>query len=86
MAQTKKATSKKPEKKVEEESKELITTVSDISVNKGIALNRGTVKSPANVIKDEEPDEFIYNGSGHQVTIFENGVKYVIPAKGKVRR
>jgi len=86
MAQTKKSISNKSIEKVEKEPKELVTTASDVSVNKGIALNKGTAKKPANVIKSDKLDEFIYNRSGHRVTIFEGGVKYVIPAKGKVRR
>jgi len=67
-----------------EDTKELITTKSDVRV--GLPLNKATSKKPAKPVKVEQPDEFIYNRSNRAVTIFKGGTKYVIPAKGKVRR
>lgn len=92
MATSKKSTSKKviedPKitdlSEVSEETKELITTKSDVRV--GLPLNKATSKKPAKPVKVEQPDEFIYNRSNRAVTIFKGGTKYVIPAKGKVRR
>jgi len=92
MATSKKSTSKKviedPKitdlSEVSEDTKELITTKSDVQV--GLPLNRATSKKPAKPVKVENPDEFIYNRSNKSVTIFKGGTKYVIPAKGKVRR
>jgi len=85
MAESKKATSKKITK-VKEEPKELITSASDITVNRGVAFNKGTAKVPAKPVKVKDPEEFIYNRSNAAVTIFKDGVKYIIPAKGKVRK
>jgi len=67
-----------------EDTKELITTKTDVQV--GLPLNKATSKKPAKSVKIEQSDEFIYNRSNKSVTIFKGGVKYVIPAKGKVRR
>lgn len=85
MAESKKATSNKVTK-VKEEPKELVTSISDITVNKGIAFNKGTAKVPAKPVKIEDPDEFIYNRSNAAVTVFKDGVKYRIPAKGRIRK
>lgn len=96
MAASKKSTSKKiiedpkitslseVSEDIIEDTKELITTKTDVQV--GLPLNKATSKKPAIPVKIEQPDEFIYNRSNKSVTIFKGGVKYVIPAKGKVRR
>lgn len=69
---------------IAEPKQDLVTSVSDVTL--GLPINKATSKKTPVIVKEENPEKYIYNRSSREVTVFTNGVKYIIPAKGKVLR
>jgi hypothetical protein len=64
------------------ESKELVTTKSDVTHKAAVKPQK---EEATPVIVDNE-ENYIYNRSAKEVTVFVKGVKYIIPAKGRIHK